>query len=288
MSILISKPWSLNPESEILKPGSVNVRILTQDNEENIVRVGEGGIGEGLRNGTKTSVANGARPVDECQTKMEGARQTQARLGLATTSAAALSASHIGTMNGTTPPKAEEDDSGNAMYTQHPQQMLGIDSSLGKDGQITDVQTLGSTGEDMPVPDTVVTETLGVPCQRTSEVARVSSNRHNFFMASRACSSVSAELTFCDVLTSPPMPRRIPHPHTPDGMPDSDCEACPRTSDGKPESVCEDVFIVHAVPSGGAGGLQIMCDETTQRPRPTTAPDHHDHGDTTRLHCEHD
>jgi hypothetical protein len=39
------------------------------------------------------------------------------------------------------------------------------------------------------------------------------------------------------------MPRRIPRPHTPDGMLDSDCEACPRTPDGKPESDCEDDFM---------------------------------------------
>jgi hypothetical protein len=172
MSILISKPWSLNPESEILKPRSANVRILTQDDEENMVR-----IGEGLRNGTKTSVTNGSTPVDEGQTKMKGARQTQPRLSLATTSAR-----HMGTMNGATPPKAEAD----------------------------------------------------AATRRASEVARVISYRRNFFMASRACSSVSADLAFC------------------------------------------------------AGGLQIMCDDKTERPRPTTAPDNHDHGDTTRLHCEHD
>jgi len=51
--------------------------------------------------------------------------------------------------------------SGNAMYTQQQQQMLGIDSSEGKDGQISDVQTLGSTGEGMPEPDTEGTATLG-------------------------------------------------------------------------------------------------------------------------------
>ncbi len=112
-------------------------------------------IGEGLGNSTKSSVVNGATPVD---------------------------ARHMGTMNGTTPPKAEAD----------------------------------------------------AATRRASEVARVISYRHKFFMASRACSSVSAELTFC------------------------------------------------------ADGLQNMCDETTQRPRPTTAPDYHDHGDTTRLHREHD
>ena len=59
-------------------------------------------------------------------------------------------------------------------------------------------------------------------------------------------------------LTSPPMPRRIPRPHTPDGMPDSDCEACPRTPDGQPESDCEDDFIVHAV-SGCAGGAKPVA-----------------------------
>jgi hypothetical protein len=58
--------------------------------------------------------------------------------------------------------------SGNAMYTQQQQQMLGIDSSLGKDGQISDVQALGSTGEDMPVPDTVGTETLGESYQSSA------------------------------------------------------------------------------------------------------------------------
>lgn len=51
--------------------------------------------------------------------------------------------------------------SGNMMYTQQQQQMLGIDSSEGKDGQITDLQTLGSTGEDMSAPDTAGTSTMG-------------------------------------------------------------------------------------------------------------------------------
>jgi len=51
--------------------------------------------------------------------------------------------------------------SGNALYTQQQQQILGIDSSEGKDGQIMDVQTLGSTGEDMPVPDEAGTATMG-------------------------------------------------------------------------------------------------------------------------------
>ena len=55
------------------------------------------------------------------------------------------------------------------------------------------------------------------------------------------------------------MPRRIPRPHTPDGMPDSDCEACPCTPDGKPESDYEDGCIVHAVPCGGAGGAKPVA-----------------------------
>lgn len=58
--------------------------------------------------------------------------------------------------------------SGNSLYTQQQQQMLGIDSSLGQDGQIMDVQTLGSTGEDMPVPDTEGTETLGESYQSSA------------------------------------------------------------------------------------------------------------------------
>jgi hypothetical protein len=86
---------------------------VVTDDEENIVRIseggiGEGGIGEGLRNGAKTSVANGATPVDEGQTKMQGARQTQTRLSLATTtSSATRSAVQMGHVNGETPPKAD-------------------------------------------------------------------------------------------------------------------------------------------------------------------------------------
>jgi hypothetical protein len=50
--------------------------------------------------------------------------------------------------------------SGNMMYTKEQQQALAIDSSAGTDGQIRDVQTLASAGEDMPMPDTVGTTTM--------------------------------------------------------------------------------------------------------------------------------
>jgi hypothetical protein len=86
------------------------VRILTQDDEEDIVRIGEGEIGKGLRNGAKTSVASGsATLVDEGQIKMEGTRQTQTRLSLATTSAATRSPVQMGTMYGTTASNAGAD-----------------------------------------------------------------------------------------------------------------------------------------------------------------------------------
>jgi len=61
--------------------------------------------------------------------------------------------------------------SGKAMYTQQQQQMFDIDSSQGKDGQIMDVQTLGSTGEDMPVPDEAGTATLGESFQSSAPAA---------------------------------------------------------------------------------------------------------------------
>jgi len=51
--------------------------------------------------------------------------------------------------------------SGNMMYTQQQQQILGLDSSEGRDGQIVDRETLGTIGEDMPAPDTDGTATLG-------------------------------------------------------------------------------------------------------------------------------
>jgi hypothetical protein len=81
------------------------VPILTQDDEGDIVR-----IGEGLTNGAKTSVANGsATPVDEGRIKMEGARQTQTRLSRRPISAAACSPEQMGTMYGTTSPNADAD-----------------------------------------------------------------------------------------------------------------------------------------------------------------------------------
>ena len=75
-----------------------------------------------------------------------------------------------------------QDYSGNMMYTKQQQQMLGVDSSEGQDGQISDVQTLGSSGEGMPAvedgeeetaPDTAGTVTLGerYPAQEDHPVA---------------------------------------------------------------------------------------------------------------------
>jgi hypothetical protein len=101
--------WNMSTRGGVASD-RVNVPILTQDDEGVIVRIGEGGIGEGLRNGSKTSVANGsATPMDEGRIKMEGARQTQTRLCRRPISAAALSPVQMGTMYGTIPPNADAD-----------------------------------------------------------------------------------------------------------------------------------------------------------------------------------
>ena len=76
------------------------MRILTQDDEEDqLTFCPQKELGDIMRyHASPTS-------VDEGQTKMEGARQTQTSLSLATTTAAARV--QMGTMDGTSPPDAD-------------------------------------------------------------------------------------------------------------------------------------------------------------------------------------